>query len=69
MLEIPYRIYLSHGETLLVDWKEAYDAYKAVCIRKKIPFLNQRAYLNRSKIELDGLVFSPHDPSTKILYV
>ncbi|MEM8891960.1 MAG: hypothetical protein AAGD28_28535 [Bacteroidota bacterium] len=62
MLEIPYKIKLAHGESFQVDWEEAYNTYKAVCIRKKLPFLTPRAYLQKDILLIDGIIFEQLKP-------
>ena len=57
MYEIPYEIHLAHGESLLVDWEEAYEVYKAICIRRKRPFLTPLKYLQTKRIEVDKVTF------------
>ena len=64
MEEIPYRIKLAHGESFQVDWEEAYEAYKAVCIRKKLPFLTPIAYLHKDILLIDGITFEQLKPKS-----
>lgn len=60
--EIPYQILLSNGESFLVDWNEAYEAYKAVCIRIKYPFLTEIAFLSKEHLAVDGIIFKSIKP-------
>lgn len=62
MQEIPYKIQLADGESFQVDWDEAYDAYKAVCIRKKLAFLPRKIYLSRDYLQVDGIIFEQIKP-------
>lgn len=53
-----YEIVLLHGEILKVDFFEAYETYKAVCIRNRVLYMTQGDFFQKKAVAVDQIIFN-----------